>query len=117
MEAPKIISVDGINDKFFDRVQSEQEVNWNVVKIIVDKYTDRHLEEVLGCEEVVKTKRKNLNNKFAETSADTEMRHMYELPPSLHFALTMKYPLIFKSQKTLYHFLRMFPSFCIPEKL
>lgn len=97
-------------------ITPEDEVNWNVVQIIIEKYTERHAEEVMGCAEYVKQRREALANEFAETSDKTQMRHMYELPPSLAHGLSHKYPLIFKGEN-LTKFLKMYPIFQVAQKL
>lgn len=114
---PTILPVQIDDDQFVQRVTPEDNINWNVVALIVEKYTERHVDEVRGCVEFVKDKRTHLDNKFGETSKDTQMRHMYELPPSLHFALTLKYPKIFKEKQHLDYFLKSYPMFRVPEKL
>jgi len=98
------------------RVVPSEEVNWRQVKLLVEMYTERHPEEVAGCIEVVKKKKALLNNKFGLTSADNEMRHLYELPPNLYAALTYKWPKVL-TEKNLIHFLKTYPIFCVAEKL
>lgn len=99
-----------------ERVTPEEEVNWNVVKLIVDGYRGRHEEEVAGCVFHVKQLRDDLKTKFGELGVESGARHIYELPTSLEMALTMKYPKVLK-EENLKRFLSLFPQFQVAETL
>lgn len=99
----------------------KEQVNWNVVKLIVEGYTERFPEEVMGCAEFVKQKKaeKGLMNDYAlmdNKGSGSDRRYMYELPPRLFTALTLKYPSILTG-KNLIKFLKTYTLFCIPDKL
>lgn len=98
-------------------ITPEDEVNWKVVQLIVEKFTENHPEEVIGAVEYVKMLRKEAHDKkFATTGSESHGRHIMELPNRLDYGLTLKYPLIFKG-KNLKHFFKLYPIFFIPEKL
>ena len=104
----------------FQRVenQAEDEVNWNAVRLIVEGYTEKYPEEVVGCAEAVKMERNSLTDKkFGTTGADSDMRQVMKLPNRLQVGLQTKYPKIFTDQKNLRQFLKMYYIFQIPEKL
>lgn len=103
-------------EAFADHIDPSPEVNWNVVEFIVSGYRARHPEEFAGCVEHVQMVRKTLKNRYAEASAQSSMRQMFALPPNLEFALSKKYPLIFKGEN-LIRFLKLFPMFQIPDVL
>lgn len=99
------------------RIVPEDDVNWNVVRMIVQGYSERHPEEVAGCYMYVADIRSKLKNEeFASLDSDAHARHIYELPPALKDALSMKYPEVLKGDN-LKHFLELFPKFQIPEKV
>lgn len=102
------------------RCEPEETVNWAVVRLLVEKYTERHPEEVVGCMEYVKTlKAAAKDRKFGQVQdgdGGSQMRHLMEIPDRLETALTMKYPLIFKG-KNLKKFHGLYPVFFIPEKI
>ena len=100
----------------FEAIKPEDEVNWNIVKAIVEGYTRRHPEEVAGCVSYVKNLRQQNLNEFACSGTDSNMRHTMELPTALNMALTLKFPLIFNG-KNQRHFLKLYPIFQVPEKL
>jgi len=98
------------------RIIPDPVINWETVKAIVEGYSERHPEEIVGCIAYVKELKKGLSNKFAETSKDTQSRHMAEIPGRLRQGLVMKYPEIFKD-KNLHKFLKLYPIFQVPEVL
>lgn len=98
-------------------VTPTEDINWNVVQIIVEKFTERYPEEVIGAAEYVKQLRAaSKDRKFNELSEDSGRRHVMELPHRLDYALTLKYPQIFTG-KNLHKFFKLYPIFFIPEKL
>lgn len=104
-------------ESLLERIKPEDEVNWKIVKDIVEEYANRHPEEFMGCVEYVKSLRKEKINKFAVAKdGEAEMRHIYELPSRLARALSLKYPLVL-SGKNLKQFLKFYPIFQIPEYL
>jgi iron-sulfur cluster repair protein YtfE (RIC family) len=97
--------------------QPEEMINWNVIKLMVDKYTERHPEEVVGAIEYVKKLKSVASDRtFGVQSKETGMRHIMEMPSALMAAMEFKYPTVFKDGNML-KFARMFPCFIIPEKL
>lgn len=103
-------------EAYADHIEPCQDVNWNVVRIIVEKYRERHFDEFEGCLEYVKQQRAGLQNKFAVGKSESSMRKVFSLPPNLEFALSKKYPLVFRGEN-LWKFLKMFPFFQIPDSL
>lgn len=91
----------------------ESTVNWNVVKLVMDEYTARYPEEIVGCMEYVKQLKATKENEFA--SSGEGMRHLYELPARLQKALQAKYPDLFK-EANLRTFLEIYPAFQVAEK-
>jgi len=109
-------SIEALNAKA-DRMAPSEDVNWNVVRLIVEKYTERHPEEVVGCVDLVKRMRIAAKDaKFADTGSEANRRHVMELPSALSAAIEWKYPKAL-SGKNLRIFKGMYPVFFIPEKL
>lgn len=107
----------GITESKLSNIEPSEEVNWSVVQIIVEKYTERHPEEVIGAAEYVKKLRfAAKDKKYGELSADSGRRHVMELPDRLDYALTLKYPKVF-SGANLKKFFKLYPIFFIPEKI
>lgn len=100
------------------RITPEDEVNWEVVKGVVEGFTERYPHEVAGCVEYVKKLRTQTKDAYGlVTEKDgSNRRHVYEIPSRLHKALSTKYPKVF-DDKNLRHFLKLYPIFQIPEKL
>lgn len=100
------------------RIVPEEEVNWEIVKGVVDGFTERYPYEIAGCIEYVKKLRTQTKDSYGVvTDKDgSNRRHMYEIPERLHRALSIKYPKVFDG-KNLRHFLKLYPIFQIPEKL
>lgn len=94
----------------------EEEVNWNVVRLLVQKYTERHPEEVNGCKIHVQELRQELKTRFGEWQTEGRTRHIFELPSRLESAISMKYPKALKDEN-LRRFLSMFPDFQVAEQL
>lgn len=102
----------------------EEKVKWSVVELIVEGYTARFPEEVMGCAEYVKQKKaeKGALNDYAlmegkmGDGANSDRRYMYELPSRLKTALEIKYPSVLKGTN-LTKFLKKYSIFCIPDKL
>lgn len=103
-------------EEMSERVVPEDEVNWNVVKLIVQKYADRHPEEMACCVIHVKQLRQELKTRFGEWGTEGRERHVFELPTNLEMALSMKYPKVLKAEN-LAKFLSLFPQFQVAEKL
>ena len=103
-------------DELSEKVVPEDEVNWKVVKLIVEKYTDRHPEEVAGCIIHVKGLRQELKNRFGSWETEGRERHIFELPVNLEMALSIKYPKLLK-EENLKQFLGIFPQFQVAENL
>ena len=93
-------------------------VNWNVVGIVIDKYAERYPEEMIGCVDYVLQMRKKHGpmDSFGIVEKDTQRRHMYEMPPRLMGALTVKYPLLLTG-RNLNKFLKKYPVFRVTEKI
>lgn len=107
-------------DNKMKAINPSDQVNWNVVRLIIEKYTERNYEEIIGCFEYVKQlKLAAKDKKYGQVTLGedgSQMRHLMEIPDRLETALTMKYPLIFKD-KNLRMFFELYPVFFIPEKL
>lgn len=102
------------------RVQAHasNDVNWNVVRLIVEGFTEKFPEDVIGCIEAIKQERKTLvDKKFGTTGGDSDMRQLMKLPNRLQIGLQTQYPTIFTDDKNLKKFLKMYHCFLIPEKL
>lgn len=107
----------GVANAKLKNITPEDEVNWKVVQLIVEKFTEKHPEEVIGAAEYVKMLRSQARDKkFGATGTDSNNRHLMEIPNRLDYGLTLKYPQIFKG-KNLKHFFKLYPIFFIPEKL
>jgi len=105
-------------EMLLNRIVPEEEVNWDLVRQIVEGYAERHPEEFMGCTEYVKTLRRAAKDTKYGTmeGSGSEMRHIYELPDRLARGLTIKYPSVL-SGRNLRYFLKLYPIFQIPEKL
>ncbi len=99
-----------------ERVVPEDEVNWNVVRLIVEGYTARHGEEVRGCALHVQRLREEARTAYGEWGTESRARHVYELPTALEMGISIKYPKALKGEN-LRTFLGMFPEFQVAEKL
>jgi len=99
-----------------EKVVPEDEVNWNVVRLIVEGYTARHAEEVHGCILHVQSLREQAKTRFGEWGTEGRTRHVYELPTALEMGISIKYPKALKGDN-LRIFLGMFPDFQVAECL
>jgi hypothetical protein len=107
----------GIAEKKLKNVTPDDEVNWRVVQLIVERFTEKYPEEVMGAAEYVKMLKNDAKDKkFGTTDGDASTRHLMELPNRLEYGLSLKYPQIFKG-KNLKTFFKLYPIFFIPEKL
>ena len=105
-------------EAILERLRPEQEVRWPLVQMIVEGYAERHPEDIALCASYVKRLRaEKVDQKFAEISEGSQMRHLYELPDRLSMALSTIFPSLFTQEKNVFQFLKMYPLFQIPEKL
>lgn len=110
------IPLDGLDEVLMNTptLQPESVVNWNVVKLVMDGYTEKHPEEIVGCMEYVKQLKATKENAFA--SSGDNMRHLYELPSRLQKGLALKYPELFQGDN-LKQFLELYPAFQVADKV
>jgi hypothetical protein len=105
-------------EAILERLKPEQEVRWPLVQMIVEGYAERHPEDVALCAAYVKKLRaQKADQRFAEISDSSQMRHLYELPEKLSMALNTVFPRLFTDEKNVHQFLKMYAIFRIPEKL